>query len=306
MTYRYRLFGLTILSEIPLPADPETFSGEPRVRIARGTGHCGTPGEVLARYTVGDHTAYVLRQCTQGYHLEFPGRSTLRFSSDLRQVWVDPHPSVPLSWISHLLVGVVPATVLTLSGEWVLHASAVALSEGAVAFAGAMAAGKTTLAVALAREGARWVTDDLLRVLFQEDGPRCIPGPAWARVRQDLLQALPSEWPREPGPEGRTLVWIPRVSGTPRLRAVVFPEVTSDVREPVFEKLATDRAFPRVFEGVKLQALLASPFLQARMDFAARVVQQVPVYRLRVPRGLDGLLRTAQSLLQRLASWIEP
>lgn len=307
---QYRLFGLTVASEIPLPLDPQAFTGEPRVWIAWGAAKdlCAEPGKVLARFTLGDRTAYVLSQCGSGYQLEFPGRAVLRFSQDLRQVKVVPDASTPQAWISHLLVGTVPTTVLTLSGEWVLHASAVALSGSAVAFAGRMAAGKTTLALVLAQLGARWITDDLLRLHFGESGPQCVPGPGWARMRQDLLQVLPlpPEWSQKPGPEGRTLVQLPGVSGTPQLRLLLFPEATPKVSSPVLEELPVDQAFRRVFEGVKLQALLAPPFVQQRMDFAARVVRLVPVYRLLVPWGLPALLRTAQNLWQQLMPLLRP
>ncbi len=73
------------------------------------------------------------------------------------------------------LLGRVMALAAHADGRLTLHASAVSVAGRAVAFVGPKHAGKSTLALALVRKGARLLTDDTLVVRLQsrrQRGPR--------------------------------------------------------------------------------------------------------------------------------------
>lgn len=82
----------------------------------------------------------------------------------LRNLAVDP----PASKLRALLLGVAPK-LISLRGHAALHASAVALRRGVLAFSGPSGAGKTTTARALAQQGARIVCEDKLILRMEGD-----------------------------------------------------------------------------------------------------------------------------------------
>src|SRR5436309_3387291 len=91
-----------------------------------------------------------------------------------------------------LLVGGVLATVLTLKGCSVLHASAVEVSGQVVAFVAGSGMGKTTLAALCCASGAKLVTDDVLRIETARDGGWCFAGTSELRLRPPLADLAES------------------------------------------------------------------------------------------------------------------
>ena len=78
-----------------------------------------------------------------------------------------------------------PATVAILyqRGLTPLHASAVELDGGLVAFLAPSGTGKSSLAAAQVMGGARLVTDDILAITISEEGDAIgFPGPPWLRI----------------------------------------------------------------------------------------------------------------------------
>ncbi len=309
----YRLYGLRVRSVLSLPAKPIEVQGVPDVFITFSELSLGSEPpeaeEVLAKYFLDKQVVYTLSRLKNGeYWLEFSERVTLRISRDLRQVRVILQKNVSLSWVSHLLVGVVPAVVLTLSGEWLLHASAVAFPQGVVAMVGETATGKTTLAALLCRLGARLVTDDLLRLHKDSLVPTCEPGPGWLRLRLDVLEVIsfPQDWVRQPGPDHRVLLWVPTVTHPVGLQMIVFPELDGDTPTVSLLPVKQDEAFRRIFEGVKVGALLAPSYLNGRLEFSRRLTQQVPMYRLLLPRDLSRIQEVSQEVYQLLQRALGP
>ena len=84
------------------------------------------------------------------------------------------------------------ATAMHAAGDVCFHASAVAVEGEAIAFLGAKGFGKSTLAWALVRAGARLLTDDTLRVRLDET-PLAYPGVHELRLRRDAATQLPPE-----------------------------------------------------------------------------------------------------------------
>jgi hypothetical protein len=97
---------------------------------------------------------------------------------DGTQFWLDPAgaelwakwpESSSLEDAATYLLGPVLGYLLRLRGVTCLHASAVALGDGAVAFVGSEGAGKSTTAAALARRGNAVISDDIV-ALLERDG----------------------------------------------------------------------------------------------------------------------------------------
>jgi hypothetical protein len=105
------------------------------------------------------------------------GRFTLCFEDQVdfgidvreRVVTYTPHADVADSSLRHLLIDQVVPHLLAAEGELVIHASAVAIDSGAVAFIGPSGTGKSSLAAGCVQHGATLLADDFL-LLRESDG----------------------------------------------------------------------------------------------------------------------------------------
>jgi hypothetical protein len=125
----------------------------------------------------------------RGLHLAYDDTGCFDVSCDARDIlWRAPR-DVSLDAARLDVIGRVLAVALHVRGAVCLHASAVALGNGVIAFLGAKGFGKSTIAGALTRAGARLVTDDTLRV---EPGypPIAFPGVHELRLRSDAAMRL--------------------------------------------------------------------------------------------------------------------
>ena len=89
-------------------------------------------------------------------------------------------------------MGRVLAIALHAAGDLCFHASAVTIGGTAMAFLGSKGMGKSTIAWALVRAGAKLITDDTLRVRL---GPQltAYPGVHELRLRPDVATYLPPD-----------------------------------------------------------------------------------------------------------------
>jgi hypothetical protein len=115
------------------------------------------------------------------YFLSFPGYVDVLVSRDAKRVLFHRGPGIPWSTIEHLLVDHVIPLVLSLSGESVLHCSAVASRGGALVFTGKTGQGKSTLAAALALSGCPLLSDDSL--LLRRAGREIMAFPSYPSLR---------------------------------------------------------------------------------------------------------------------------
>lgn len=83
---------------------------------------------------------------------------------DGKKIIVDPLPSVEDRLIRLPLLGTVLAVLLHQRGYLVLHASAVAINDGVVAFLGNKGQGKSTMAATLYARGHSFVSDDVVAI----------------------------------------------------------------------------------------------------------------------------------------------
>lgn len=111
-----------------------------------------------------------------------------------REVQYCPLPGASDETVRAPLLGVVLGTVLHQRGTYTLHASAVSVEDGAVAFIGQKGAGKSTTAAALHQRGHRLLTDDVMAVEFTEQGTLVVQ-PSFPRIKlqPDAISALGHE-----------------------------------------------------------------------------------------------------------------
>src|SRR5690606_8457434 len=197
-------------------------------------------------------------------------------------------------------------TALQLSGTLTLHASAVEMGDGVVAFLAPKHFGKSTLAMMLFQAGGRFVTDDSLAVDHGE-AVRARPGIQSLRVRADdpnVERLLGAGVTVEPGRDGKA--FLPPF---PAARGLLDPADVSALyflrpRSPESEGDAATRdrlpavvATMRLLGETKIGAMLGSEFGPVLLEGVASVAAKVPVHELRIVRDLDRMPEAVASLV---------
>jgi hypothetical protein len=202
---------------------------------------------------------------------------------------VHPVSGVDLDRVAVFAAGGLPAFVLTMQGEAVLHASAVEVAGRALAFVGASGMGKSTMAALCCAAGARLVTDDVLRVDLSEGQARCHLGAGELRLRQsagELAAGFCVPPARRHTADGRDAL-APPASGGERLplAAIVVPLPDRGADRAVLQRLAPMAGLLALLSCPRLPGW-ADPATQAdQMQRLATLVEGVDVYAGRIPWG---------------------
>jgi hypothetical protein len=176
--HRYRLFGLSVLSQVRLPelvTDPG--DGEADVRIDLGT----IPSQ--AEETAGLHI--------DGNDALLVIPSVGRFlSRSGREMVIEPDHGVSDRNLRLYLLGSAFASILHQRGLLPLHANAVIVEGRAIGFMGHPGAGKSTLAAWFHDRGFDVLADDVCVVTAGPDGsPLAHPGIPRLRLWREALEA---------------------------------------------------------------------------------------------------------------------
>lgn len=305
-SFHYRYGDGVVSSDVPLPSLPPA-EGRPeiRVRLVHGASTRST--------ATWDHhwrlpDGSVSLSCARDgdvYRLGFPSRAVFKIDRDGSEVRCRPAADVPPETLEHLLVDQVLPRVSTLRGRLTLHAGAVAYGGRAIAFLGDSGAGKSTLCAACLRSGATLIGDDGIVVRSIRDGSaeivatypglRLHPEPAarllgandGPRVAHDSEKRRARLAPetRQPGPAG----WP--------LRAVYLLE--SGASERIALEGATAREGFMALTRATLHLHLQEPeAARALFETLARLVEVVPVRRLRYPRRYGSLAEVVRRVLE--------
>ena len=177
MTSRYRVFGLSVLSELELPELARCEDAvSPDVIVTTGS-----VDSTIA--SAGLHAA--------GADLVFVAEDVARFQiSSGARIVIDPVPGADPRNVRLFLLGSAFGALLHQRGLLPLHANAVEVDGKAFAFMGESGAGKSTLAAWFHDHGYRVLADDVCVVGIGEDQtPRAYPGVQRLRLWSDALEA---------------------------------------------------------------------------------------------------------------------
>jgi len=288
----YDIGGLRIASPTPLAARRAVGAADYAYRIGTPRpidGHL-PPGDLVAERLVGGYRQYAFCRAGEVVVARFHG--LLDFEIDLASRTVTSHaqPGSDPGFAPILVTGTISAFLLTVAGWLVLHASAVEVDGGVLAFVGPSGQGKSTVAALCCASGFPLVSDDLLPVLGDGDGRvRCTPGGVELRLRPkvaELAGLFGSDATVYETADRRQAVG-PSTTAMSRLllRAVVIPSPgrgrtnVEVAAVPAGEAALLLTAFHRI-EGWKDRAQLSRTF-----QTVMQVVASVPVLRMAVPWG---------------------
>lgn len=303
----YSVFGGRLASEVALPelleAPPVvTASIDWRVRVEEA-GACSGVEVSHEELESGVHVRLLERAGVRSLVFDDTGRFDV--CSGGREISWSPASGADIALARTDLLGRVFALVLHQSDRLVLHGSAVSIGGRAVGFLAEKGTGKSTIALAMVRAGARLITDDTLAVCSRTGS--VLPGVQAVRLWSDAADALSDAGRPVQSAHGklefRDLGAGQREQQTVPLDTLYLLRRTGagapvPERVPLQGPLAAVGLMPHAKLGRLVRGALATETL-AR---CAELTRAVPVQVLNVPSGFERLPGVAAALLR----WHQP
>lgn len=179
--YRYRAYGLNILSQIPVtgfePSDFET----PDVHIKKG------PVPEKLDNIINQGVLYQSNESEFLLHIENIAAYYVRNGNE---IIVQPQGRPATGEISAFLTGTSFGALMHQRKLLPLHASTVIFLDRCILIAGMSGAGKSTLAMALVKAGGTLVADDVSVIDFSGEKPAVYPAFPTIKIWEDSLRHL--------------------------------------------------------------------------------------------------------------------
>lgn len=245
------------------------------------------PGETIASYGEGSNAWYTVTQTDVGYLIRFRRCGEFAISSDLNEIEVRRDPDGRHELLPILLAGTVGAIVLTLRGSTVLHASAVTVNGGTMAFVGHSGRGKSTVAALMCVDGAKLVTDDVL-VVDAGPPPACIGGASELRLREkaaEIANQDPAAITRTTEDERTAFGADPARPGRRPLSAIVIPTPSRTVTRVVTERMVPSEALTTILSFPRVHGWRRPDVLSREFTTLGGLVNTVPIYQATIPWG---------------------
>lgn len=183
-SFGYRVYGLTVASEIELPELRLEKSANPDVNICLGEVPKNLPG------LTEEGVLYQAAEDDFLFRMEHIGAFRVQNGS---QITVRPVPDCSPTLMRVFLLGSVFGALLHQKEILPLHGSAVATGNEALLITGRSSSGKSTLAAALSAKGYSFITDDISAVFPGEVRFSVAPGIPQMKLWKDVMKTLQLE-----------------------------------------------------------------------------------------------------------------
>lgn len=183
------LFGLHVRSTHPIPFALPAAQEAPDVVAT-----FGLMPEWLAETAIvpnrmaRDESPYALSRAGEAYLFDYADGTRIVVKRDA--IWMTWREPLNFDDACTYLVGAAFALLLRLRGAACLHASAVAVSDRAVAIVGPSGSGKSTIAATLIRRGATLIGEDVLPLMMRDGRIVALPGYAGIRLWPEAVALL--------------------------------------------------------------------------------------------------------------------
>lgn len=300
----YRIYGLEVASDVPLSGvTPSPSRHEPDVVCHLRA----LPAEVDLIGLQREQPMFVSRlRDSQGlpilrvwraspgghYCLRYADGLTFVVDGDGHRVWAQWDGSVTAELASAFLLGQILGFLLHLRGYVCMHASAVAIDDRAVLFAGIQGRGKSSTAAALAKRGYPVLSDDVAPIGMDADGQlRVTPGLPRVCLWPDSAEFLygpevSRNLPRVQAQENKRMVGFDSrpekfPEGPLPLGAVYLLAPRSDgATAPRIEPVGTAERLVQLLPNALVSGALDSRLRAREFEIQGAISRSVPVQRL--------------------------
>jgi hypothetical protein len=189
----YRFCDITLSSNVSLSELPYSQSKDAdcTFELLSAREPANGPLEWFHRWLLPDGSAWLaLARLENDYLLRFPNLADFLVSGDKKAIHCYPATGIPLETVKHLFLDQVLPIILAGQSKLALHASAVATSAGAIAFAGETGQGKSTLAASFAVAGLPLMSDDCLLLQEVDCSLLALPSYPGLRLWNETIAAL--------------------------------------------------------------------------------------------------------------------
>ena len=303
----YQVFGGALRSDIEFPELRSIDSDEPSWTLRSTT----LVPDMSAPTLLGE--AEVIPGCQvqlfrhdAGFRFVFDDTGSFDITHGGRDIAWSSGPNAEDSWVRADITGRVLAVALHASGHLCLHGSAVATGAGAIAFLAPKFHGKSTLALALARAGAKLLTDDVLPV-HPHTPVQAVPGVHQVKLWQDSAIHFGVDADRPaPRPGSKHLLHdfddnMLSNHRTPLAAIYLLSPiiVEAGAAAPTISRTrmtAVPSALALVRHSI-MGSMLSGSEAQLVIDRATTIAEAVPVYQLTVAAGMERIGDTVDQLL---------
>jgi hypothetical protein len=311
--YRYDVYGITLLSEFRLTLSNGSEKGSEGVIVELRAAQPNTFRSLTGKPPPDPSDWFQQAVLQDGaLYMRWKDWFELLVSPDGRSVLCGNLSNVALESFEAYLTNFAVSAALLQQGEEPLHATVVEVGDRAVGLVGPSGAGKSTLAAHLISRGGALVTDDMLRVTFDDNIAFAHPGPyrlkLFKEAAERYLQSAVCCGPFNPlniNSLNEKLIFQPgdrtSASCARRLSALFRLDRAFDDSEPrsVLVRLLTGLdLFTTIASSTMNSRLHSQARLQRQFRFAERLARMVPVYRVTYRNHYDVLNNVADRIYQ--------
>jgi len=293
--YRYAPFGLLIASEMELPELPVTASRGRADITLQVAGDAAT-----AARAAGGAAGEFRRAPGGGTAMSVPGAGAVHVRHG-REIAVAPEPGGDPGYLRLIVIGSGLGMALHQNGRLVMHGATVLRDGAARLIVGPSAAGKSTLAAALADAGFAVLGDDTMPIDWQGGRPVVVPGARVVKLWADAIRRMgrdPADYPEVATRTGKHFVpGVARASGPVPLEEVIVLDAAPECARAELGRLSGLAALAAVSDNVyrpEFADLIGRRGALFRQ--CAELVRAVPVQRLARPWDLARLDDTVRCL----------
>ncbi|HET8655592.1 MAG TPA: hypothetical protein VFL93_08780 [Longimicrobiaceae bacterium] len=314
--FQYGIFGLRLRANQPLPGLerlPRQAAVDVELHLARSEDRARVPMAGLAWVPAAPPLPVWTAEGPGGYYLRLryeAAGADAEFVIGPRggHVWVSWSRDVTLGDVAAPLLGPVLGCVLRRRGATCLHGAALAVDGRAIVLLGVKGAGKSTTALALVRQGATLLADDITVLSETASGPSVLAGPARLRLRPEPVAALcgPADvvrpmWSQEKGRPYKRYLDLPS-RPTPAAAALAAIYLLGPRGEPIRETTIVEEpiltALPRLMAQRYVTFALDRDGQARDFESVTRLVRRIPVRQIHRPEGLERIDTVALAIVE--------
>jgi hypothetical protein len=308
----YRLYGVSILSELALPfpeargfTEPELCKMEIRLS-SESISNTLRPGATLQRSPFSGF--YFSQMPDASSYLRWDEVGEVLISKHGELITCYPFPQTETESFHVYLLGQALSFALVRRGLEPLHASAVAVGDQAIAFIGDCGLGKSTLAAIFLQAGHRLLTDDLLllqkrtRAIVAFPGPGCIK--LFPKVARKFLADASSGVPLNPKTQKQIIPLndILVCSLSMPLAAIYVLDSPNKAHDSSVRitSLTKREAFVRLLENTFNRVIVDPDRLRRQFEATHALADIMTIRKLSYPRSLERLPLVREAILSDL------